>query len=154
MNLEKIEKEIRWSIAHVARESEQNKTVVDNCQKRINKIFEHYKESVPAETLVIKADSQAMPNGGRMELEDQVWKKFAEGLCHEKTRDATFANMFKWIKEDYEKKIKWFMGLANVMQVEGYTDKAIMSIDVEAWTDYYCNKLTPEEALYEDNTNG
>ena len=103
--------------------------------------------------VVIKGDVQPVPNGGRMELEDQVWKKFAEGLCHEKTRDTTFTNMFKWIKEDYEKKIKWFMGLANVMQVEGYTDKAITSIDVEAWTDYYYNKLTPEEALYEDNTN-
>ena len=107
----------------------------------------------PLDCVVIKADPQAVPNGGRMELEDQVWKKFAEGLCHEKTRDTTFTNMFKWIKEDYEKKIKWFMELANVMQVEGYTDKAIMSIDVEAWTDYYYNKLTPEEALYEDNTN-
>lgn len=51
-------------------------------------------------------------------------------------------------------KIKWFMELALKMRETGYSDASIYSIDTDAWDEYRVdNKLTPEQAITEEESN-
>lgn len=51
-----------------------------------------------------------------------------------------------------EEQIKWFMELAIEMKSKGYSNKAIFTIDLEAWEEYRIGESSPEEALAEDES--
>lgn len=50
--------------------------------------------------------------------------------------------------------IKWFMWLAMEMRANDFSASSVLSIDIEAWMEYYRENLTPTQALQTDCAEG